>query len=338
MAAVQSQRRIVILGAVAGALAVAFALGLVFSPVNVQKRLAEAPLLPGFKSDRVSRISISGPQGPIELEKRDKSWSLLIAGQPYPASDDRVGSLFDQLASIKKNRVVSANPEMWKSFEVDQAAKLKLKLLDAAGKSLVSLIVGKTLDEERGSYVRMDGSNEVILINRSLPFYLDSTTSFWSHLKFFPADLRGEDIMRISARCDIAFSDETSRRLNWTLIQNQEAGSDWKVVAPAGAQGTVLDNKEVDRVANTLAAFAGSEFVPAGGAAETGLAAPAAEVLFSTVKNQDYRILVGSRSGKDQYYAKLDGGAYTYLIPEWRLKDILQPLTELAQKPAETKK
>jgi len=337
MAAVQFQRRLIILGSVAGALAIAFVLGLVFSPLNVQKRLAEAPLLPGFKGDTVARISIAGPQGPIELEKRDKSWSVLIGGEPYPASSERLTSFFDHLVSIKKNRVVSANPQTWKSFEVDQEAKQRLKLLDPAGKALVDLIVGKTQEGERGSYVRMEGANEVILINRSLSFYLDSAPSFWSHLKFFPAELRGEDVMRISVRSDLAFSDNTSRRLNWTVVQSQETGRNWKVVAPAGQQTLALDNKEVDKVANALAGFEGSEFVTSGSAADSGLSAPSAEVLFSTVKNQDYRILVGKRSGENQYYAKLDGGAYLYLSPEWRLKQILKPLAELAQKPAESK-
>jgi hypothetical protein len=338
MAAVQFQRRVIVLGAAAAALAVAFVLGLVFSPLNVQKRLAEAPLLPGFKSETVAQISIGGPQGSIQLEKREKSWSVLIAGQAYPASGERVSSFFEHLASIKKSRVVSANPQTWKSFEVDQEAKKRLKLLDTAGKTLVSLIVGKTQEGERGSYVRMDGANEVILVNRSMGFYLDTAPGFWSHLKFFPADLRGEDIMRISVRCDLAFSDNTSRRLNWTLVQNQEAGRNWKVVAPAGEQARALDNKEVDRVASALAGFEGTEFVTSASSADTGLSAPYAEVLFSTVKNQDYRILVGKRSGQDQYYAKIDGGPYLYLAAEWRLKQILKPLAELAPKPPEAAK
>jgi hypothetical protein len=66
--------------------------------------------------------------------------------------------------------------------------------------------------------------------------------------------------MCISVRCDITLSDDTSRRLSWTLIQSQEAGRNWKVVAPSGEQGVALDNKQADRVANTLVAFEGSEF------------------------------------------------------------------------------
>jgi hypothetical protein len=95
-----------------------------------------------------------------------------------------------------------------------------------------------------------------------------------------------------------------------------------------------LDNKEVDRVANALAGFEGSEFVTSASSADSGLSAPSAEVLFSTVKNQDYRILIGRRSGENQYYAKLDGGSYLYLSPEWRLKQILKLLPELTQKAA----
>ncbi len=42
MAVVQFKNKVLILGLVAGALAVAYALGLVFSPTNVQRRRSEA--------------------------------------------------------------------------------------------------------------------------------------------------------------------------------------------------------------------------------------------------------------------------------------------------------
>jgi hypothetical protein len=329
MAVVQFKNKVLILGLVAGALAAAYALGLVFSPTNVQKRRSAQALLPGFKAEAVARIEVSSRQGgAIRVDRED--WQVQIAGLPFPASAERVGWFLDSVAGLARTRLVSANPESWASFGVGEDAPNRIRLADAAGKSLVSLIVGNSEPGERGSFARLEGSNEVLLLSKSLSNYLDGSLSYWSHLKFFPGDLSGGSIMRISVRASLDFPDGTPRRLAYTLIRSSEAGRKWQVVEPAARRGAALDDKAVDRLAGTLADFEGNEFVPGGPA--SGLQSPAAEILFSTENNRDYRILVGSRSGEDQYFAKVDGGDYLYLIPEWRVRTATQPLEEMQAK------
>ena len=331
MAAMQFKNKVFVLSLVAGALAVAYALGLVFSPTNVERRRSEVPLLAGFKPDAVRKIEASGADGKaVQLVRGDKGWSVLLGGEPFPASAERVKSFFDSLTGLQRNRLVSANPESWKSFDVGEEARTRIRLLDASDKPLVDLIVGRSEEAERGSYLRLEGTNQVLLANKSLNFYLEAQPSFWSHLRFFTDELSADKVMRISVRADLAFPDGTSRRLAYTLIQKEEAGRKWQVVEPAAERSMPLDNKQVDRVATTLSGFEGTEFVP--GPADSGLTAPSAEILFSTVDNKDYRILIGKRSGEDQYYAKVDGGSYLYLAPEWRVKMATQPLEDLREK------
>jgi hypothetical protein len=332
MSGVQFKNKVLILGLIAGALAAAYALGLVFSPVNVQKRRSELPLLPGFKSEAVAKIEVSSEAGgTIQVDKAGQDWSLLIAGSPFPASAERVGWFLDSMAGLRRSRLVSANPESWASFGVGDEARTRIRLTDSAGKSLVSLIVGQSEPGERGSFARLEGSNEVLLLSRSLSSYLDGSLSYWSHLKLFPAELAGGgSIMRISVRASLSFADGTPRRLAYTLIRGTEGGRKWQVVEPAAARSSVLDDKAVDRLAGTLADFEGNEFVP--GSPASGLESPSAEILFSTENNRDYRILVGARSGEDQYFAKVDGGDYLYLIPEWRVRTATQPLEEMQAK------
>jgi hypothetical protein len=331
MTGMQFKNKVLVLGLVAGALAAAYALGLVFSPTNVQKRRSEQPLLPGFKTEAVARIEVSGDQGgTIQVELADKSWRVMIGGSPFPASAERVGWFLDSMAGLRRARLVSANPDSWASFGVSDQAKTRIRLDDASGKRLLDLIVGSSEPGQRGNFARLEGSNEVVLLSRSLSNYLDGSLSYWSHLKFFPDELTGGAVMRISVRASLSFPDGTQRKLAYTLIRSSEGGRKWKVVEPAGKTAAVLDDKAVDRMASTLAEFEGNEFVP--GRPATGLEAPSAEVLFSTEDNRDYRILVGSRSGEDQYFAKVDGGEYVYLIPEWRVRTATQPLEEMQPK------
>jgi hypothetical protein len=330
MAAVQFKNKVLILSVVAGVLAVAYALGLVFSPTNVQRRRSEVPVFAALKSDAVKKIEVSGAEGAVQLVRGDKGWSVLLGGSPYPASEERVKSFFDSLTGLQRTRVVSTSPDSWKSFDVAEEARTRIRLLDASDKPLVNLLVGRAEEAERGSFVRLEGTNEVLLTNKSLGFYLEAQPNYWSYLKFFGDELSGDKVMRISVRADLAFADGSSRRLAYTLIQKEAAGRKWQVVEPAADRAMALDNKEVDRMATTLAGFEGSEFVP--GSVDSGLGSPAAEILFSTVDNKDYRILIGKRSGQDQYYAKVDGGSYVYLAPEWRVKMATQPLEDLREK------
>ncbi len=330
MTGMQFKNKVLVLGLIAGGLAAAYALGLVFSPTNVQKRRSEQPLLPGFKKEAVAKIEVSSDKGPIQVERADKSWRVLIGGSPFPASEERVGWFLDSMAGLRRSRLVSTKPESWASFGVTDQSKSRIRLSDAAGKGLVDLIVGNGEPGERGSFARLEGSNDVLLLSRSLSNYLDGSLSYWSHLKFFPAEMGGSGIMRISVRASLSFPDGTQRKLAYTLIRSAAAGRKWQVVEPAAQRSAALDDKAVDRLAGTLAGFEGNEFVP--GTPATGLESPSAEVLFSTESNRDYRILIGNRSGEDQYYAKVDGGEYLYLIPEWRVRAATQPLEEMQAK------
>ncbi len=213
MAVVQFKNKVLILGLIAGGLAAAYALGLVFSPTNVQKRRSAQALLPGFKTEAVARIEVSSQQGgTIQVTREGEDWKVQIAGSPFPASAERVGWFLDSMAGLARTRLVSANPESWASFGVAEDASSRIRLADAAGKSLVSLIVGNSEPGERGSFARLEGSNEVLLLSRSLSNYLDGSLSYWSHLKFFPGDLSGGVIMRISVRASLDFPDGTPRQ------------------------------------------------------------------------------------------------------------------------------
>jgi predicted secreted protein len=330
MAGVQFKNKVLILGLVAGVLAVAYALGLVFSPTNVQRRRSEVLLLPAFKKEAVKRIQVTSAEGgTIEVLQGDKGWSVQIGGSPFPASEERVGWFLDSIAGLRRSRLVSSSPESWKSFEVTDEARTRIRLSDASGHSLVSLIVGKGEEGARGNYARLEGSNEVVLLNKSLATYTEGSLSYWSHMKFFPDGLDGSGVMRISVRASLSFSDGSGRKVLYTLIRRADGGRKWQVVEPAAQKDTPLNDQEIDRMASTLAGFEGNEFVP--GNPASGLESPSAEILFSTEDNKDYRILVGSRSGRDQYFAKVDGGAYVYLVPEWRVRQVTRPLEELKE-------
>jgi hypothetical protein len=329
MAVLSFRRKVLILGICIAVLAGTYILGLVFSPARVGRREAESPLIAGFNRqlrDRVAEIRISTGQGNLRLQKRGDSWILPGAKQEYPASASRIEALLDFLADLARTRVVTSNPDAWEEFEVQNEAPRRIQLFDSSGGELTDLIVGKSVVGGEDDYVRLGGSNEILLSNRSFDYYLDAEERFWAYLRIFPEDLEGQSIMRISVESTLQFEDQGPEELRYTLVLSSEQPAVWKLVDRSEVD---LDNSKVDLLAGNLADLEGTEFAHGVSAAETGLADPAARILISTVDDRDFRLLVGGQAGSDQYYATVENGTFIYKVSEWRVKGILKSIEDL---------
>jgi hypothetical protein len=329
MAVLSFRRKVLILGICIAVLAGTYILGLVFSPARVGRREAESPLIAGFNRqlrDRVAEIRISTGQGNLRLQKRGDSWILPGAKQEYPASSSRIEALLDFLADLARTRVVTSNPDAWEEFEVQNEAPRRIQLFDSSGGELTDLIVGKSVVGGEDDYVRLGGSNEILLSNRSFDYYLNVEERFWAYLRIFPEDLEGQSIMRISVESTLQFEDQGPEELRYTLVLSSEQPAVWKLVDRSEVD---LDNSKVDLLAGNLADLEGTEFAHGVSAAETGLADPAARILISTVDDRDFRLLVSGQAGSDQYYATVENGTFIYKVSEWRVKGILKSIEDL---------
>jgi hypothetical protein len=325
------QRKVLILGVCIAVLAGTYVLGLVFSPARVGRREAEAPLIAGFdrqQRDRVAEIRISSEEGERILLKREDSWILPGGEREYPASATRVDALLDFLTDLARTRVITNNPDAWEEFQVDTEASKRIRLLDSAGDELTEIIVGKAAVGSEDDYVRLEGSNEVVLTNRSFDYYLNVQERFWAYLRIFPEDLEGQSIMRITVDSSLRFgsADQGSEPLDYTLVLSSEQPAVWTIAERSQVE---LDNSKVDLLANNLADLEGSEFAHGVGDEEMGLASPAARILLSTLDGRDFRLMIGGDAGDDQYYAALENGDFVYKVSQWRVKSILKDTADL---------
>jgi hypothetical protein len=328
-------RKVLILGVLIVILAGTYIVGLVFSPARVGRREAEAPLIAGFDRqvrDRVAEIRIGAEQGNRILLKREDSWILPGGQQEYPASKARIDSLLDFIAELARSRFVTSNPDSWKEFEVHEQAVKRIELLDSTGASLTEIIVGKPATGSSDAYVRLGGSNEVLLTNRSFDYYLNVQERFWAYLRIFPEELKGESIMRITVDSNLRFDQEDGGPSQYTLVLASEQPVVWELAEGSDIE---LDNGAVDLLADNLAGLEGVEFAHGISEEEAGVADPAAGILFSTVDGQDYRLGIGAEAGDDQYYLAREGGPYIYKVSEWAVKGILKSIEELRDRSEE---
>jgi hypothetical protein len=338
MAMSSFQRKVLILGVCIAVLAGTYILGLVFSPARVGRREAEAPLIAGFERqqrDRVAEIRIRADEGERILIKKGDSWILPGAEREYPASATRIDALLDFLADLARTRIVTSNPEAWEEFQVGAEAAKRIQLFDSAGDELTEIIIGKSAAGGEDNYVRLGGSNEIVLTNRSFDYYLNVEERFWAYLRIFPEDLEGPSIMRITIDSSLRFEDQGPDSLRYTLVLSSGQPAIWTIAERSEVE---LDNSKVDLLANNLADLEGSEFAHGAGDQESGLAAPAARVLLSTVDGRDFRLLIGGDAGDQQYYATLENGSYIYKVSAWRIKGILKDVEDLRAEGAEDEK
>jgi hypothetical protein len=322
------QKRLLTLSITIGVLVGAYVLGLIFSPASVRRRELETSLVPSFEAEKVAEIRLSGSDGSINIEKRGDAWIVPAAQEEYPASVSRIEALLDFVQTIKRSRLVTSNPDAWSDFQVDSSASQRIQFLDAAENVILSLIVGKVDEARGGSYVRLENSNEVVLVNRLFDYYLNTTARFWSYLKMFPEELSGTDFNRISVRSSGGFPDEAAAALSYTLLLGEGRERDWKLLDSAAADTTV-DNAKVDRLANNLASLEGADFAARIDAESAGLSDPIAEILASTSDGRDFRLLIGAPAGEERYYGTLEGSKYIYELAVFRLENLFRPLSEL---------
>ena len=335
------RKKITILGAVLAALVVLYVLGVLFSPTRVQQRSASTPLYPDLKAEAVQEIQIQEPGGAggaaasLTMKRQGDGWQLLIQGTAFPALASRIDTLLEQLAGLKRARVASTDPQTWPAFEVDKEKARRLVLKDAAGKALVDLHVGKPAPGGQGSYVRREGSNDVVQADRSLDYYAGASDEQWSDLRLFPRELQGGDLVRIDVRGRTGFDaeeKESGRPVSHSLLlESGQEGPRWQV---QGDPDFALAADKVEGLAATLAGFEGSRFavnVPEG---QAGFDSPFGEIGVSTRDDKSYRLLIGAYlQAEEQYYARLEGGPFTWLVPAWRVRQAFQTLETLKAAP-----
>ena len=329
MANLSFRRKVLILGVLIAVLAGTYTAGLLFSPARVGRRQAESPLIAGFnraQRDRVAEIRISSDRGNLKLAKKGDSWILPGARREYPASATRIDALLDFLADLTRTRIVTSNPDVWEEFEVDNDASRRIQLFDSEGGQLTEIVIGKSAVGSEDNYVRLGGSNEILLTARSFDYYLNVEERFWAYLRIFPEDLEGQSIMRITVDSSLRFDGLDSEALQYTLVLSSEQPAVWRLVE---RPEVVLEDSKIDLLAGNLADLEGSEFAHGVSAEESGLADPAARILVSTVDDRDFRLLVGTEAGDNQYYVSLENGAFAYKVSEWRVEGILKGIGEL---------
>jgi hypothetical protein len=255
---------------------------------------------------KAARIRLAYPDAPaIVLEKKDSNWRLTepIAAD---ADDGAVENLVQQVADVKaERRIPPSEAEDLANYGLDgdgKQARVAIALED--GTELPAIVIGNTTPVGYQAYVRVDGSDEVVIV----PLILHSG------VKKTVFDLREKKLFAIDPAHGTSL---TLGRPSGTIVLARE-GDRWKLTAP------IEGNADKDQVQTLLRSLNDMEALAFYQGAEVdrakfGLDAPTLNVQAEVGDKGTVGFHLGAKA-MDQpagYYLERLGDGEVAKVPEW---------------------
>ena len=308
-------------------LCVSLALGAYYSYRGGESRSAR--LLESFlKTGTLNELLFSGGEKGVRLKaepagKASRNWSVIINEEKYPAAREKAEHFLELALGVSLLPPITENEDKWKLFGLEDTVKTRIRFSGPGGTT--EILLGKDEETGRGQYIRFAGTKAVYLASISLSYYAERDASYWSDLRVFPASLKTQDIVAMSA----------SGLVSWEIIrERKEGGLLWE------AQGTPvikLDQGKVDSIAAALSQINAKSF--AGEAEKEGAGIDSGQAVFTLTAagKTRYELRLGraDKDGNRYAQARVNGEPlpHLYSIDAYTLGKIVLPRGDLAAAP-----
>jgi len=122
-------------------------------------------VLPKIEAGSLDKIEITQGEESFTVEKRGEDW-LITAPAEYKTDESWKTAIVDKLEGLKVTRLASDKKEKHAGFEVDDKGS-RVKAY-AAGREVLSLIVGKITPDYQSTFVRTPDSEKVFVVDGAI--------------------------------------------------------------------------------------------------------------------------------------------------------------------------
>ena len=257
-------------------------------------------MLATFDSAAVDRIDLRSTDGTVALRKENGSW-VLEAPLHYRADQSAVMALISKAHSIAVKNVVSSNAEKFPLFKVDSTGTSVR--LSSGTATLASFIVGKPSSSFTETYVRKDGSSDVVLADGMFAYTFSRGANEWRDKTILT--VKQDEIQSVR----FAFGD--------TVFTVTRADSGWTV------DGAKVSGSQIDRVMAALGGFAADGFI------DTTFTPPKTPAATITVNGIDLRFY--KETGN--YSVQCSSTPQWFVVNDWKAQGVLKRKSELLPGP-----
>ena len=225
-----------------------------------ESAFVKQPLLPGLVTavNDIEYIRLTGAAGETiaTLNRRGGKWLLMESSQ-YPVDWVVLRQLLSDLAAAEVIEEKTSNPELYSRLGVEDitapdAAGVLIVFAEETG--LPSLIVGNQAQGREGQYVRLEGSDQSVLIGRALT--VPKETQQWLDLDII--DVPAGEVVEVSiihpegeqVHLVKASADDADFELQ-NIPEGREIQSNWSVNSIGGSMASlrmdsVTPDKDID--------------------------------------------------------------------------------------------
>jgi len=280
-----------------------------------QKKTTEVSLLfSDFEKKSATKIEIKSPAKAVVLEKNEDGW-LISGTDDFTADPQLVDNALSTIAGLQRDAIASKNPENQDIFEVTPAKGVEVKVSDAEKNMLAHFYIGKTASDFFSSYLRKEGSDEVLQVG-SITATFDKDIKAWRDktvLSFSP-DMVTQLLLKTTAE---------------EIVLKRDEKREWEITQPvrAPAKNEVLTN-----ILRTLSSLKALDFAKDYDITTCGLDAPQITVTVILKDQEEKRLLIGKMDEeKSQYYAKNKAKKTIFLIGKFQFDTVNKTVEDLKE-------
>jgi len=297
----------------------------VYQPRQQSSRQASLAAFPNLDPAKVSAVEIQKGSYSAKLGKKGDHWVVVSesqAGMPapldYPADADGVTAMLEAGKSLRLADQASAKAKTHELFEVTDEKGMKVNFLDAGGKTLAQLIVGKRGESYGTAYFRRSGDDATYLSAQNLTSIFDRSKDTWKDKSIAKFEVSQPLELTIHGEKDTLTLRKVADKGTWEMIVGE---------TESPANKTVIEG--ILRGFGTLRTL---EF-PVVDPKEFGLEPPTRSVTVKLQGNTEISLLVGKLdSANNRYYVKRADQPSVFLVSKYQVDNLFKTKEELTSK------
>ncbi len=134
-----------------------------------------------IEKDDVFEVEITKGLDAITLIRQGDSW-FIMDHDSLVMKQGRIDNLMDKALFVRRETLVSTNPEKWSTYSVDDSLGTIIYWKDASGGLLGSAAFGRSKSDWSHNYVRLLDEEDVYLTNENIIFALNTSADYWGEV------------------------------------------------------------------------------------------------------------------------------------------------------------
>jgi hypothetical protein len=252
--------------------------------------------------------------------------------EDYPADSGAVQTALEKIKGLKKDDLISRNPQKQAELEVDSAKGIYVEPFNDKGKSLGAFFIGKNGPNWDAHFIRVKHSGDVYLASGSVRFSFFGSPQRWkdkSIVKFDKAFVKTLSIANGDSGTAVDLT-----RISPSSPKDTAVKEGWDIVKPEQVKAK---KDKVDDIVNTLSGLSAAEFETDRtlSADSMGFVKPKLVVSTTLQNGETKTVMIGKKKGASgQYWAKNpENTKAIFLIQEYNFNSLNKSLKDLKDVP-----